>query len=255
MNPLDERLIELNNALLRLSNREEHPSDALLQQARQVLAGGVYAPIGAGLAKETTTNQGDNNVKNEFSTQPASSENKSGSPGEQSNPESTGNGGAKDKIEPIGIQGPQGEPGPTGPSGPPGEPGPPGPPGPAGEGGESGPPGPPGPAGPPGPIGQCSFNRKRIMVSQDYNAQVDDYYIGVDSDGPVIITLPANCDDSCEIIIKAEMGSPMGKRNITIVPADEDSSIVDIDEKINYVLTTPYESVKLICHNGNWWTI
>jgi hypothetical protein len=84
---------------------------------------------------------------------------------------------------------------------------------------------------------------------------VDDYYIGVNSTGPVTITLPADCDASCEIVVKAEMGPPLGTRKVTLVPPDDGSTIVEIDGKSKYVLTTPYQSVRVICHNGNWWTI
>lgn len=144
---------------------------------------------------------------------------------------------------------------PPGPSGPPGEPGPSGPPGPAGEAGKPGETGPPGPAGPPGPPGECACECSRRVVSQDYTATVDDYYIGVDSSGPVIITLPADCNDNCEIIVKAEMGPPLGNRKITIVPPTDGSSIVEIDGANKYVIEVPYQSVNLICRGGNWWII
>jgi hypothetical protein len=84
---------------------------------------------------------------------------------------------------------------------------------------------------------------------------VDDHYIGVDSTGPVTITLPADCSDSCEIIVKAEMGPPLGNRKITIVPPDDGSTIILIDGKASYVIETPYESVRLICRDDNWWII
>jgi hypothetical protein len=92
------------------------------------------------------------------------------------------------------------------------------------------------------------------LVSEDYHAQVDDYYIGVTSTGPVTITLPGDCEDSCEIIVKAEMGPPLGNRKITIVAAD-DSTFSSIDGQLSYVIEVPYQSVNLICHNGNWWII
>jgi hypothetical protein len=84
---------------------------------------------------------------------------------------------------------------------------------------------------------------------------VDDYYIGVNSAGPVTITLPADCDDSCEIIVKAEMGPPLGNRKITIVPPDDGSSIILIDGKLSYVIEVPYQIVNLICRGGDWWII
>lgn len=213
MDSLERRLVELNEALLKLSTGKDLPDPKLFEQARQVLAGGISIDTGPGndtVIINKTIHKGD------------------------------GNGCEQG---PPGSQGPQGEPGP------------PGPPGPAGEAGEPGPPGPPGPEGPPGPPGDCSCQCQRILVTEDYTAQVDDYYIGVNSLGPVTITLPADCGDSCEIIVKAEMGPPLGNRKITIVPPDDGSSIVLIDGKLSYVIEVPYQSVNLICRGDNWWII
>jgi len=140
---------------------------------------------------------------------------------------------------PPGPPGPQGEPGPPGDTGPEGPPGPPGEPGPQGE---------PGPVGPPGPPGQCTCNCQAILVSQDYTATMDDYYIGVASDGPTTITLPGDCQDCHEIIVKAEMGPPLGNRKITIVTADN----ALIDGANNYIIEVPYQSVNVLCRGGNW---
>jgi hypothetical protein len=84
---------------------------------------------------------------------------------------------------------------------------------------------------------------------------MDDYYIGVNSNGPITITLPADCSDSCEIIVKAEMGPPLGNRKITIVPPDDDSTVTLIDGQLSYVIEVPYQSVNLICRGDNWWII
>jgi len=84
---------------------------------------------------------------------------------------------------------------------------------------------------------------------------VDDYYIGVNSLGPVTITIPADCDDFHEIIVKSEMGAPLGNRKITIIPPDDGSTITLIDGQLSYVIEVPYQSVNLICRGGNWWTI
>jgi hypothetical protein len=51
------------------------------------------------------------------------------------------------------------------------------------------------------------------------------------------------------------MGPPLGNRKITIVPADDGSSIIEIDGKSEYIIEVPYQSVNLICHDGNWWII
>jgi hypothetical protein len=196
MNSLEARLIELNDALIKLSARSE-VDPRILQQAQQAVAGGV---INTGPGNDTVIiNQGDNN----------------------------------------GCECPPGPPGPPGPQGPPGPPG------------EQGPQGEPGPIGPTGPAGECTCQCSRRLVSEDYTATCDDYYIGVNSTGPVTITLPDTCTDCCQLIIKAEMGPPLGNRKITIVTPD-DSLIDGLEE---YVIEVPYQSVKLICRGDNWWII
>lgn len=135
-------------------------------------------------------------------------------------------------------------PGPQGPPGPPGEQGPPGPPG-------EGLPGPEGPPGPKGDPGECSCKCKSILVSDDYTATCDDYYIGVNSDKPVTISLPESCTDCCEIIVKAEMGPPLGNRKVTVTTTDGSY----IDGKDKYVMEVPYQSVNIFCRGGDWYII
>jgi hypothetical protein len=93
------------------------------------------------------------------------------------------------------------------------------------------------------------------LVSEDYSAQVDDYYIGVDSTGPVTITLPPDNPTSGQIIVKAEMGAPMGNRKITVVPPSDGSTVVSIDGQGSYVMEVPFQSVRLLYFSGNWWII
>jgi hypothetical protein len=89
------------------------------------------------------------------------------------------------------------------------------------------------------------------LVSEDYTVEVDDYYIGVNSTGPVHITLPTDCSNTCEIIVKAEMNPPLGNRKITIKTSDDSL----IDGYSVYTIQTSHDSVRLICNGGNWWTI
>lgn len=148
-----------------------------------------------------------------------------------------------------GQVGPSGETGPTGPTGPAGNG--------TGQTGQTGPTGPTGldgsdstvtgPTGPTGPAvsGTCC---NAILVDSDYIVQPNDYYVGIDSDAPVTITLP-NCNSDCsQIIIKAEMGPPLGNRKVTILPQGSST----IDGQASYILTVPYESVQLVCRGGNW---
>jgi hypothetical protein len=117
---------------------------------------------------------------------------------------------------------------------------PPGLPGPPGEPGE------PGPPGPPGPPGTCLH--PCILVSEDYTATDFDYYIGVNSEKPVTVTLLSYVDSCTEYTIKAEMGPPLGNRKVTIKP--EGSALIDGDEE--YILTSPYEAVTVLFRGGNW---
>jgi hypothetical protein len=189
MNTLDRRLIELNQALLKLAS-EKKVSPELISQATQTLAG-FHINSGPGNDTIIINKDGCNT---------------------------------------------------SGPPGPPGEQGPPGPPG------KKGPP------GPPGPPGTCNCECKAIVVSEDYTATSNDYYIGVNSEGPVTITLPCSGNTCLEIIVKAEMGPPLGNRKITIVAMDE-NNICTIDGKLEYIIEVPYDSVNMIYRGGNWWIV
>ena len=143
----------------------------------------------------------------------------------------------------TGATGPEGPAGATGATGPAGEGG-----GASGATGATGPEGPPGPAGATGATGNCSCKCSARLVSQDYVATVDDYYIGVNSLGPTTITLPNNPPDCTEIIVKAEMGPPLGNRKVTVAaPAGS-----NIDGSSTYVIEVPYQSVNLLSRGGTW---
>lgn len=85
----------------------------------------------------------------------------------------------------------------------------------------------------------------------NYIAKSTDEYIGVNSDSPSTICLPANCPDGKVIIVKAEMKPPIGNRKIKIIVNDESK----IDGYSEYQITVSHDSVKLIRNNGHWWTI
>ena len=221
MDSLDARLIELNEALLKLSAGQK-PDEKMIDQARQVLSGG-RPTINTGSGNDTVIiNHGDDN-------------------GCECPPGATGPTGATGPQGEIGSTGPIGATGPTGATGPSGE---------NGATGESGATGEPGPPGATGATGECSCQCQTTLVSQDYTVTLDDYYVGVNSDGPVTITLPADCTDCHQVIVKAEMGPPLGNRKITIVSEDG-----TIDEELEYIIEVPYQSVHLICRGGDWWII
>jgi hypothetical protein len=112
-----------------------------------------------------------------------------------------------------------------------------------------GPPGPPGSRGPRGPRGKPGTARRcaTLLISEDYATQPEDYYIGVTSEGPVqvVLTKPEQCQ---EIVVKAEMGPPLGNRKITVVGGD--GSL--IDGKISYIIEVPYDFVRVIYREPNW---
>ena len=231
----DRRLIELQQALLNL-NAGKPIDPRLLEKAQLQLAGGRF-PIDTGSGNDTViinNNQGGD--CDECPPGPPGPPGPQGPKGEQGDP---------------GPEGPPGPPGSTGEQGPPGPPGPEGPQGPIGPTGEPGPAGEQGPPRPPGPPGECSCKCSVTLVSEDYDAEMDDYYIGVNSNGPVTITLPPDCGDCQEIVVKAEMGPPLGNRKITITTIDGSF----IDNQSSYIIEVPYQTVHLICRSGNWWII
>jgi hypothetical protein len=152
--------------------------------------------------------------------------------------------GTPGPIGPAGPTGPQGEPGLQGPQGLQGEPGATGAQGDQGaqgaqgDTGATGPQGAPGPIGPQGPSG--SVSRNTIVVDKDYTALKTDYYIGVQAEGPVTITLPEDVPKGTEYIIKLQMGAPIGNRKVTV------KSGTSIDNVNIVILTNPYEALQVL---------
>ena len=155
--------------------------------------------------------------------------------------------------------GPPGPPGPQGPAGPQGDPGPMGPQGEQGAAGAQGEIGPEGPqgqqgeqgeVGPPGPAGPRGDSNTTLIHSNFY-ATEDDFYIGVDSDGPSTVHLPVDAEDGCQIIVKAEMKPPLGNRKITVLTDDGSK----IDGANSYVIQVSYEAVWVIRRGDAWHVI
>jgi hypothetical protein len=173
-----------------------------------------------------------------------------------------------------------GIPGPAGPVGPEGPAGPAGPQGPAGESGSDGvsvvdakvgnptgellitlsdgtvinagdvvgPEGPQGEPGPQGPAGDFSGDPilNTRVVDSDYQATLDDCYIGVNSEKPTTITLPLEPPNGLIIIVKAEMKPPLGNRKVTITTSD--GTLIDGYE--NCIIQVSNETVRLIFRDG-----
>ena len=214
MDNLERRLVELNEALLNISQGKPVSND-ILKQAQYIVSGGS---IDTGPGNDTI-------IINE-----------------------------SDCKCPPGPPGPKGDTGPPGPKGDTGDTGPKGDTGEQGPKGDTGEQGPKGDTGEQGPPGECTCRCQKIVVSEDYYATANDYYIGVNSQKPVTIMLPAESSDCQEIIVKAEMGPPLGNRKITILAGD-DSTFTLIDGELDYIISVPFESVHLIFRGGNWWII
>jgi len=144
-----------------------------------------------------------------------------------------GEDGSTDPTREQGPQGIQGEIGNTGPQGIQGETGA------QGIQGATGPQGIQGPTGPTGPSGTQGLGNT-IIVSENYTAKLTDYYIGVDSQGPVTITLPDDAPKGTQYIIKLQMGAPIGTRKVTV------KSGTNIDNVGIIILTNPYEALQVL---------
>lgn len=122
--------------------------------------------------------------------------------------------------------------------------GPPGPPGPQGEPGK---PGEPGPEGPRGPAYDGDLFVDTTLINSDYIVLNTDCYVGVKTSQPTTIILP-KADDGRVIIIKLEMGPPIGNRKVTITARGID--LIDGTESLT--LQNPYEAVTILYRDNAW---
>ena len=132
----------------------------------------------------------------------------------------------------------------------PGPEGPPGPAGPQGIEGPAGPIGPIGPIGPEGPAGPSTGDPiyNTILIDNDYIASQDDAYIGVQCTKPIEILLPKDLEQGTLLVIKLEMGAPIGNRKVKVI------GDTFIDGGNSVTLQNPYESITTI-YRGNGWHI
>lgn len=147
--------------------------------------------------------------------------------------------------------------------------------------GNVGPPGPPGPQGPQGSPGVsptlkpatadtlgvikvgecleitpdgvlsvscCKCNHNTILINENYTIKDSDWYIGVTSNKPVEILLIEDLKDGFQLIVKLEMGPPIGNRKVTIKAAGDQT----IDGVSFKTLQEPYESITLVYRGGDW---
>jgi hypothetical protein len=87
-----------------------------------------------------------------------------------------------------------------------------------------------------------------ISINNNYTTTADDYYIGVNTEKPIVITLLSDAEDGVEYVIKTEMKPPIGKRIVTIVTADEST----IDSYSFYLIQVSHDRIKLFRHSKQW---
>ena len=85
------------------------------------------------------------------------------------------------------------------------------------------------------------------LIQKNYTADINDFYIGVDSTSAVTITLPT-VGDGKQYVVKAEMKPPLLNRKITIVTEDGSK----IDGCSSYVLQVSYQAVWLLKRGEGW---
>ena len=147
--------------------------------------------------------------------------------------------------------------------------------------GNVGPPGPPGPQGPAGSPGLtpsikpataetlgaikvgkclditedgtlsvacCDCDKNTRLVKSDYTINALDWYIGAQPKGSITIDLIEALPDGFELIVKVELGPPIGNKKVIVKAAGSQL----IDGNTSVVLQQPYESITLIYRGGNW---
>jgi hypothetical protein len=94
-------------------------------------------------------------------------------------------------------------------------------------------------------------NVRTTTVETTHYATADEFYIGVASEKPVTVYLPAAVPDGKIIIIKAEMKPPMGSRKVIILTCDNST----IDGYSEASITVSHGKMTLIRNHNNWFII
>lgn len=98
---------------------------------------------------------------------------------------------------------------------------------------------------------RSSPNGRTSTATSTYYATADEFYIGVASEKPVTIYLPAGCADGKIITIKAEMRPPLGSRKINIETIDGSK----IDGYSDASVNVSHGYITLIRNNNEWYRI
>lgn len=82
-------------------------------------------------------------------------------------------------------------------------------------------------------------------TSTNYTLSLDDEYVGVSSAVAVTMSLPVGIEGRV-YTIKDEFGQGSGKITISPQPGEL------IDNKVNYIISVPYQSVNIVFRAGQW---
>lgn len=94
--------------------------------------------------------------------------------------------------------------------------------------------------------GRSSGRAKTRTIDSTYYCTADEFYIGVVSEKPVTVYLPADPKNGEIIIVKAEMIPPIGTRKITITTVDG----TKIDGYSDVNITVSHGSKSFLYNNG-----
>lgn len=92
--------------------------------------------------------------------------------------------------------------------------------------------------------GNVSLNRTKVITAE-FTATNQQYYLGVNRDGAVTIYLPPGIENK-SFVFKDEGGFVSESKTITIVPYGSET----IDGSASYVITTPRYSITLVYGEG-----
>jgi len=98
--------------------------------------------------------------------------------------------------------------------------------------------------------GSSRENRTTSVTSTYYGTDAD-FYIGVVSEKPVTVYLPAAAPNGKIIIVKAEMRPPLGSRKVNI--ATTDGSLIDGYSEA--LITVSHGCKAMIRNDGQWYII
>jgi hypothetical protein len=85
------------------------------------------------------------------------------------------------------------------------------------------------------------------LITTNYTATEDDFYIGVNASGPITITLP-ECTDGKQYIIKSEMKPPILNRCIKITSCDGSK----FDGYSDMSISVSHDCMWFIKHGNEW---